>query len=262
MISVIISVNNDAASLGSTLSAVYGNVTYKRLLKEVIVVGNDHAANAMTIAEGTGATIVRDAVKCRAKLLNMGAYQATGKILYFVPAGTIPPKDFISDLAKAYTKGFESGTFSLQFKAKHWLLDGLAWMTQRYSWLHLSDQSLFMTRELFEKSGGFREDHLVMADQEMIRRLKRYSRFVVINDQVISFGTQFIKYGVLKTGIMQSIVYLMHKLGYPQHSMSKIYRRFLRWDIGPKLPEREKNLSNVLQVKEETVTQMTLQQPS
>jgi glycosyltransferase involved in cell wall biosynthesis len=260
MISVIIPVYNEGHSIGSTLAYLYANASYKRLLKEVIVVDGGSTDNTVAEAEKTGATVMRCLKKSRAARLNYGAKQATGKIFYFLQSSSLPPQNFISEIVKAYSKGFASGTFSLKYSASHWLLNAFCWVTSKYpSWVQLSDQSLFITKELFEKSGGFREDHLVMINQEMIRRIKRYSDFIVLKDTVLSSAGKYLRYGILKTGMLHVVVYVMHKLGYPQHQMTRLYRRFLRWDIGPKPKRVEKPLTESLVMNQSPVQEVSLQ---
>lgn len=240
MISVIIPAYNESDSIRNTIAYVYANASYKRLLKEIIVVDGGSTDNTVEEAEKTGATVMRSPVKGRAAQLNYGARQATGNILYFLQANCLPPQNFVSEIVKASTKGFACGAFSVKFAYKHWMLNAMAWVSNRYnSLIMLSDQSLFMSKELFDKSGGFCEDHLVMINQEMTKRLKRYTNFILIKDAIVSSARKYVVYGFLRTGIVQGVAFLMHRLGYPQKAMATVYRRFLHWDIGPKLKEKK-----------------------
>jgi hypothetical protein len=172
--------------------------------------------------------------KGRAAQLNYGAQQASGEILYFLQGNTLPPENFISEIVKASSKGYAGGTFSLKFDYRHWLLNAISWLTNNASWVYLSDQSLFVTKELFDKSGGFREDHLVMANHEIIKRIKRYTNFIVIPTSIVSSARKYLRTGIIRAGIVQTTVYVLHTLGYPQRVTTKLYRQFLHWDIGPK----------------------------
>jgi hypothetical protein len=80
----------------------------------------------------------------------------------------------------------------------------------------------------------------VMANQEMVKRLKRYSNFIVLKDSIIASATRYLKSGIFKTQIVQGTVYVLHKLGYHPLFLSRLYRKFLRWDIGPKITSKAK----------------------
>lgn len=231
MISVIIAAKNEAESIRETIAYVYANAHYKRFLKEVILVDGGSTDRTIEEASTTGATILSAPAHQRAQMLNIGARQSSGSILYFMPARALPPENFISEIIKAHTKGYAAGTFMLSFDRAHWLLRTLCWLTNHHSRLYLSDQSLFITRELFEKAGGFREDYLVMANHEMIRRVKRYTDFVVLRECVLVSAQKYLSHGVYRTPLTQAIILLMHRMGYSQDRMAGMYRRLLHWDV-------------------------------
>jgi glycosyltransferase involved in cell wall biosynthesis len=256
MISIIIPALNEEKTIRNTIAYVYQHASYKRLLKEVIVIDAGSTDHTIAEAEKTNATVMVSPYKTRAAQLNHAAKQATGTILYFLQGHSLPPRNFISEIAKAHGKGYAGGTFTLKFDYKHWLLNTLSWLTNNASWVYLSDQSLFVTKELFEKSGGFRDDHFVMANQEIIGRIKRYTNFVVLKDNIVSSARKYIHYGILKTGATHGMVYFLHKLGYSQGTMTALYRRLLCWDIGPKLkkPSPAATVLPPMEVKKELNT--------
>lgn len=252
MISVIIPAYNEEDSIRSTVSYIYANAAYKRLLAEVIVV--DCGSTDKTVAEAgkTAATVLSCRLKTRSAQLNFGAQHATGKILYFLHPKSLPPHNFTTQIIKACVKGNACGSFALKFDSRHWLLDVISRCTEyNFSWLHFTDQSLYMTKELFDKAGGFREDHLVMEDHEIINRLKRYTNFIVLKDKISTPSLKYLRYGVYWTEAVHALVYCMYRLGYSQERMVKTYRVFLRQGIYKHVPmasedlQVQKNLSTI-----------------
>src|SRR5699024_12194073 len=91
-------------------------------------------------------------------------------VLYFLHADTLPPRNFALDILKSVKKGLNAGCFRLSFNSKHPLLQGYAWFTRfNADCFRFVDQSLFITHAAFDRAGGFREDHIEMEDQEIVR---------------------------------------------------------------------------------------------
>ena len=249
MISVIIPAYNEEDSIRSTIAYIYANAAYKRLLHEVIVVDCGSTDKTVAEVEKTAAVIVVCRKKTRSAQLNFGASHATGKILYFLHPKSLPPHNFTTEIIKACAKGCACGSFAMKFDRKHWLLNTISRCTEfNLPWLHFSDQSLFMTKELFDKSGGFREDHLVMEDHEIINRLKRYTNFIVLKDKISTPSLKYLRHGIYWTEAIHALVYCMYCLGFSQGKMVKAYRTFLRKGIYQHIPMEttislEKNLS-------------------
>jgi rSAM/selenodomain-associated transferase 2 len=237
MISVIIPTYNEEDSIRSTIAYIYAHAAYKRLLKEVIVVDCCSTDNTIAEAEKTAATVVVCRQKTRSAQLNFGANRATGNILYFLHPKSLPPHNFTTEIIKACVKGNGCGSFAMKFDSKHWVLNTISRCTEfGLPWLHFSDQSLFMTKELFDKAGGFREDHLVMEDHEMIKRLKRYTNFIVLKDKISTPSLKYLRYGVYWTEAIYALVYCMYRMGCSQERMVKAYRLFLRKGIYKHIP--------------------------
>jgi glycosyltransferase involved in cell wall biosynthesis len=227
MISVIIPAYNDEGLIKSTISHLREN-SYCRLLKEIIVVDAGSADNTVKEALECGATVVRSIRRERGAQLNLGAQYATGKILYFITPGTLVPKNFTNEIVRATQKGFSFGTFRMQFDYKHWLLKSLSWLTrQKINFTRLEAQSLFVVVELFEKTGRFREDLQILEDRELIKRLKRYSGFVILNDNMIASTRKYLDRGILRTEFSYLIASLMYGFGYSHNRLMRVYKAIL-----------------------------------
>jgi hypothetical protein len=94
--------------------------------------------------------------------------------------------------------------------------------------VRFGDQSLFVVKNVFIKSGGFREDLIVMEDQEIIHRLKRLGKFVVLNDYVITSARKYLDNGVYRMQYIFYCIWTMYYLGYSQEQLLKVYKRLIR----------------------------------
>src|SRR5687768_1553001 len=124
MISVVIPTYNDENLIASTITHLRDNA-YQRLLKEIIVVDGGSTDATVREAEKAGATVIHSIKKNRSVQMNLGVEYATGKILYFLSPGSLPPKNFTNEIVRAVQRGYSSGTFALKFDYKHWFLKGL-----------------------------------------------------------------------------------------------------------------------------------------
>jgi rSAM/selenodomain-associated transferase 2 len=227
MFSIIIPTYNEADQIAQTISKTHAaNGEHEA---EIIVVDGGSTDDTIKIAEKLGATVVKSEQKGRAAQMNKGASVAKYELLYFLHADSIPPKDFTTQILNACKKGIKSGCFRLAFDYDHWFLRANAWFTRfDINGVRFGDQSLFVFKDVFQNSGGFREDLLMMEDQEIIHRLKKHGKFKVLNDVVITSARKYVDNGVYR---MQSIFYRiwsMYYLGYSQEQMLMVHKRLIK----------------------------------
>ena len=227
MISIIIPTYNEADQIDQTIKRVQELTAGED--NEIIITDGGSVDETIIIATACGAKVIMSEHKGRAAQMNAGALVAAGEILYFLHADSIPPKGFIPKILKEYRSGAVSGCFRLAFDHSHWFLKANAWFTRfDINAVRFGDQSLFVTKEVFKKCGGFREDLLVMEDQEIIHRIKNHGKFIVMNDTVTTSARKYIDNGVYR---MQGIFYriwALYYLGYSQERLLKLYRRLIR----------------------------------
>jgi rSAM/selenodomain-associated transferase 2 len=227
MFSIIIPTYNEADQIANTISIIHAaNGKHEA---EIIVVDGGSTDDTVRIAEQYGATVVTSERKVRAAQMNKGASVAKHNMLYFLHADSIPPNNFATQILRAYKDGAKSGCFRLAFDYDHWFLKANAWFTRfNVNAVRFGDQSLFVTKEVFEKSGGFREDLLMMEDQEIIHRLKKHSRFKVLNDVVTTSARKYLDNGVFRMQGIFFCIWAMYYWGYSQEQMLNVHKKLIR----------------------------------
>lgn len=230
MISVIIPVYNEEAVIGHTLRYLR-SVTSGDDEIEIIVCDGGSEDKSVDVARREGATVIECPRKGRSAQMNDGAQKSRGSILYFLHADSIPPRSFAEDIRRAVQTGNAMGCYRLRFDFNHWFLKANAWFTRfDINAFRYGDQSLFVTRCCFEKAGGFCEKHIVMEDNEIVRRLKKLGRFVIVPREVITSARKYIDNGVFKMQGAFYLIYFLYQIGYSQEKLLNTFRKIIRQD--------------------------------
>ena len=224
---VIIPTFNEAAHIQSTIQQLREHDT-ARMITEIIIADGGSTDNTVAIAEAANTIVVVSKTKGRSAQMNYGATFATGDVLYFLHADTIPPANFSNDIAKAIKTGFDAGCFMLSFDYDHWFLKANCWFTRfDVDAIRFGDQSLFVRKSVFEKAGGFCEKHIVLEDQHLIKRLKKMARFTIIKKPVLTSARKYLENGIYKTQAIFFIIYGMYRLGYSQQKLVAAYKKMI-----------------------------------
>lgn len=226
MISIIIPTFNEADQITTTIGKL--NHISRGEDFELIVSDGGSTDNTIELAKQAGAIVLRSSRKGRAAQMNAGAALAKGELLYFLHADTIPPESFFVDIKEAVAKGYPAGCFLLSFDHPQWFLKANCWFTQfDIDAIRFGDQSLFVTKTAFDEAGGFSEEHIVMEDQELVKRLRKNIRFKVIKKPVITSARKYLQNGIYKTQGVFFIIFFLYKFGYPQDRLVRTYKKLM-----------------------------------
>jgi rSAM/selenodomain-associated transferase 2 len=222
-ISAVIPTLDEEDRIGAAVATLRGEVG------EVIVVDGGSRDATVSRAGAAGARVRVAPGASRAVALNIGAALATGEIVYFVHADCRPPRGFSGDIVHALAAGAGAGCFRLRFDSGHWLLRLSGWCTRAdFALVRYGDQSLFVTRRLLRDMRGYDERLTVMEDQDLVRRLRRRCRFVVVARPVVASARRYRSHGVFR---MQLVVYpvvvALYRLHAPPQIVARVYRRLL-----------------------------------
>jgi rSAM/selenodomain-associated transferase 2 len=223
-ISVIIPVLNESAIIGNTLARIRENSS-SRYIEEIIMVDGGSEDGTPEIAVKFGVRVIASE-KGRAKQLNKGAQEANGEILYFLHADTVPPKDFDQSILEAVGVGHRVGCFQMRFDSQSRFLGFFAWFTRvNVRLCRGGDQSLFITKTLFNQSGGYNEDYLIFEDNEFIGRLYGMVAFKILPRHVKTSARRYEKRGKVRLQYYFGMIHLKNYLGAGPQQLYDYYRR-------------------------------------
>jgi rSAM/selenodomain-associated transferase 2 len=227
-ISIIIPALNEAGMIARAIAS-----TSSRLNTEVIVVDGGSIDDTILLARNMGAQVIASPAG-RAHQMNLGAQSATGNILLFLHADTCLPPGFDALVRAALPPSPPqdkpipiAGAFPLKIDAAspmlRWVEWGVEWRS-RILQMPYGDQALFLRADTFHKIGGF-PTLSIMEDFELVRRLKRLGKIVIVSAPVVTSARRWLQRGVFATTIINQMVILGYLLGASQERLRRLYRR-------------------------------------
>ena len=233
-ISIIIPTYNEADGIQELLR--YLKKHADSTVAEMLVVDGQSTDVTIEKVKATGCNYVISPEKGRGAQMNIGADRTTGDILYFIHADSFPPKSFASDILKAVNKRAQSGCYRTAFDSDSWLLKINAWFTRFDRLMYRGgDQTLFITREVFEAMDGFK-NYAIMEDFEMIQRLRKRDTFQIIPKSTVVSARKYEQNSYLKINFINLIIFWMFVLGVSQETMVHAYQQLI---TGTKFGNRE-----------------------
>ncbi len=226
-VSIIIPALNEAAHLGPLIAYLYRHADER--LQEIIVVDGKSTDETLAVAEKAGAQVFRSAQPCRATQMNEGAQRAMGEVLYFVHADVLPPPDYLDHIAQAVAEGHKLGCFRFVFNSPSRLLALNAFFT-RFDriWCRGGDQTLFVTRTLFNHLGGFDERYVIMEEYDFILRARKAATFKIMPADTVVSSRKYEHNSYLRVTLANLTVFVLFLFGVAPRTIQRVYHRLLR----------------------------------
>jgi len=206
-LSIVIPARNDAEALARTLDhlqrlpGIHG-------AEVIVAAAGDPAGTARSVAGR--ARLLQPDGSTRAELMNAGAADAHGEVLFFLHADSFPPADALALIMRTLADPRAvGGAFEHRFAEPVWSLRAITWINHvryRLTRNYYGDQGQFVRAPVFRALGGYRTLRL-MEDLDFAQRLKRRGRSVLIRTPLITSGRRFLARGPWRTFFL--IVWLL-----------------------------------------------------
>ena len=196
---------------------------------EFIVVDGGSTDETVRLAEEEGAFVLNSPRKGRNFQMNLGAKEALGDVLYFVHADTRPPLTFVQDIKDSLDKGFCHGCYRFRFNRKGRRFRLNSWFTRfNQMWCRGGDQTLYVTRKLFDELGGYQEKFIIMEEYDFLRRARAIGSFRIMPKEVVVSARKYEKNSYLRVNVANLMVFVMFRLGFSPLRMHNFYHRTVR----------------------------------
>lgn len=219
-ISIVIPTLDEEFSIGNTLDALESfdeNI-------EIIVVDGGSLDATLEIAENYDAQILHSP-RGRGRQLQIGANAATGEILWFLHADTVPAPDCVRQLKRCLqNENAVGGNFTIRFDGERRAAKFLTWLYPKLNTLNLiyGDSAIFVRRDVYERIGGFR-DYPIFEDLDFVESLRKAGEIVTLPAVVTTSSRRFAGKSFILTFSRWTILQILYWLGVSPETLLKIY---------------------------------------
>ncbi len=220
--SIIMPVLNEEAVLEHQLSHLVRRCSHHDC--ELFIVDGGSADRTIEIAQPFARVIT--APHGRAIQMNAGANVATGEVLLFLHADTQLPDDAFCAIEHALTaREVVGGAFQLCFNCDQWPYRFVAFTTNlrsRVRKIFTGDQAYFVRTTSFKAIGGF-PDQPLMEDLEIISRLRKIGKVVLLPPYVTTSARRHEQMGLVRSVLFMWYLRMLYKLGISPAQLQRMY---------------------------------------
>ena len=220
--SIIMPVLNEAATLESQLLHVMAQCDL--LAHDLPIVDGGSIDDTVAIAERYGRVICSP--RGRALQMNAGAEAASGDILLFLHADTTLPDNAFTAIAHALSSpDVVGGAFRICFNCNRWPYRLVAFTTNLRSQirtLFTGDQAYFIRATSFRAVGGY-PDQPLMEDLEIITRLRKIGKVVLLPQYVTTSARRHEKMGLLRCVLFMWYLRTLYQFGVSPARLQRMY---------------------------------------
>ena len=220
--SIIVPVLNEAAVLESHLARLVAQCAH--IDGEVLIVDGGSSDRTVAIAERYGRVMCSP--RGRATQMNAGAAVAHGDVLIFLHADTTLPDDAFTAIEQALgSPKVVGGAFRVCFNCDRWPYRLVAFTTNlrsRVRTLFTGDQAYFIRTTSFQAVGGY-PDQPLMEDLEIIARLRKIGKVVLLPQYVTTSARRHKKIGLLRSVLFMWYLRTLYQCGVSPAQLQRMY---------------------------------------
>lgn len=219
-VSIIIPVLNEEQSISRTL-----DVLAPLQADEIIVVDGGSTDCTVALCRRHGVVPLVSA-RGRANQMNYGARHATGDVLLFLHADTLPPLSALGDIRTALADPtVVGGRFDVKLDSERFIHRVIGFMISwrsRLSKVGTGDQGIFVRRELFQELGGYPAIPL-MEDIAFSRALKQSGKVACLRSCMVTSARRWQSAGAWRTVFRMWTLKSLYLLGVSPIRLARYY---------------------------------------
>lgn len=227
-LSVIIPTYNEELLIRKTIEHLQENLQGKKY--EIIISDGGSLDETVTAARNLGVNVFVSPVKGRAGQMNYGVQNASGEVFFFLHADSLPHLHFFDEILNSINSKYNCGSFRTEFDNQTFLLKINSFFTRfNYLFFRGGDQGIFVTKKLWDKIGGFKEEMLIMEDYDFIERLRNEGNFRLIPKATLISARKYQQNSWLTVQLANLKLVKMYKKGASQSEMISKYKELLTY---------------------------------
>jgi rSAM/selenodomain-associated transferase 2 len=220
--SIIMPVLNEEAILASQLAHLSKQCAQHDC--EILIVDGGSDDATVEIAQSFARVICSE--RGRAVQMNTGAASATGDALIFLHADTMLPDGAFDAIERTFADPkIVAGAFRICFNCDLWPYRLVAFTTNLRSQvrtLFTGDQAYFIRAASFRAAGGY-PDQPLMEDLEIITRLRRIGKVVLLPQYVTTSARRHEKIGLFRSVLFMWYLHTLYRFGASSAQLQRMY---------------------------------------
>ena len=227
-LAIIIPALNESDNLTKILPYLQSEV-HKSSVKIVVVDANRSKDDTQSVCEKYNVHYVKSMHSQRAAQMNEGAQKYPSDAYMFLHADVIPPQGFYESIQSTLQDGHAFGLFAYWFDKKRWHLNTNAFFT-KFDGIFCGggDQCHFMTKDTFDKVGGYCTKHTIMEDFNLFHKVKKLKMpYKLLSERATVSARKYNHNSYLRVNLVNMIAFIKYLRKVQPEKIRSFYGKWL-----------------------------------